>query len=99
MQIVVGIDGSRSAESAVAWAVEAAEQTGAELLFVSVIPPGWEREATERLLIDEWTRVAQLAEVPFRTEILVGDARQQLVGVAGEVGADLVVVGAGQAGW
>jgi nucleotide-binding universal stress UspA family protein len=99
MQIVVGVDGSRSADNAVAWAAGAARALGAELLLVTVVAPGADAEASERQLLEEWSRAAQETRAPFRTEVLVGDPRLELSEVAAHVGAPLVVVGGGHDRW
>jgi nucleotide-binding universal stress UspA family protein len=99
MQIVVGVDGSRSADNAVAWAAGAARALGAELLLVTVVAPGADAEACERHLLAEWSHAAQEARAPFRTEVLVGDPRLELSEVAAHAGAPLVVVGAGHERW
>jgi len=99
MEILVGTDGSRSAESAVSWAVGAAGAIGAELVLVCVSPPGSDLGETERLLLGDWSRTALEAAVPFRTEVVVGDPRLQLLEFAATAEAALVVVGAGHERW
>ena len=83
MQIVVGVDGSKSAQSAAGWATGAAEALGAELLEVVVTdgdPP--EPKAGGRRML-----------------VLRGDPRQQLLAAAGDASAALIVVGAGHERW
>ena len=99
MEIVVGADGSRSAENAVSWAVGAAAAVGAELVVVSVSPPGSDVGETERSLLGDWSRSALDAAVPFRTEVVVGDPRLQLLEFATKAEPALVVVGAGHERW
>ena len=89
----------RSAENALVWAVGAAGAIGAELVLISVIRPGSDPLETEELLLGDWSRTAQEAGVPFRTEVMVGDPRPQLLQGAEEAGAGLIVVGAGHERW
>jgi len=99
MQIVVGFDGSKSAHNAVAWSAGAARVLDAELLLVSVVDPCADAEACERRLLSEWSVPAQEARAPFRTEVLVGDPRLELLEVATHAAAPLVVVGGGRDRW
>jgi nucleotide-binding universal stress UspA family protein len=99
MQIVVGVEGSKSAANAVEWATGAARVLGAELLLVSVVEPGADAAACERLLLGDWSRPAQTSRVPFRTEVLAGDPRLELLDVSAHTAAALIVVGAGHERW
>jgi len=99
MQIVVGVDGSTSAAHAVAWATGAAPALGAELLLVTVAAPGADAVACEHRLLGEWSQTAQQAHVAFRTEVLFGDPRLELLDVAAHVDAPLVVIGGSHERW
>ncbi|HXZ61788.1 MAG TPA: universal stress protein, partial [Acidimicrobiales bacterium] len=99
MQIVVGVDGSRSAHDAEGWAAGAARAVGAELLLVTVVPPDADTQESERLLLGDWSRPVQAARVPFRTEVLIGDPRLVLLDVAASLPTTLVVIGAGDQRW
>ncbi len=99
MQLIVGVDGSKSAANAVAWATQAARAVGGELLLVSVVPPGGDAVARERLLLGPWSAAAQQARVPFRTEVLAGDPRLELLDLAAVTDAALVAVGSGHERW
>ncbi len=99
MQIVVGVDGSTSAEHAVSWATGAAPALQADLLLVTVVAPGADAEACERRLLGEWSQTVQAAKVAFRTEVLFGDPRLELLDAAAHANAPLVVIGGGHDRW
>jgi nucleotide-binding universal stress UspA family protein len=99
MEIIVGVDGSRSAANALEWATGAAQAWAAELLVVTVVEPGTDAAQYERVLLTDWSVPAQRAKVPFRTEVRTGDPRLELLDLAASTRADLTVVGAGRARW
>ena len=96
--ILVGIDGSHSADRALGWAIGAARQTGAELVLVGAVE-GDDVAAAERSMAREWAMPAERAGQPFRTMIRQADPRQLLPEIAAAEGVDLVVVGAGHERW
>jgi nucleotide-binding universal stress UspA family protein len=101
--VVVGIDGSESAEHALRWAADEAGRTGRRLVVVHV----GDLTATEvsadprpfgRELLDEavTTLVHTNPDVPVSTELLTGEPAHQLVEMSRS--AALVVVGRGRRG-
>jgi nucleotide-binding universal stress UspA family protein len=97
--IMVGVDGSRSAERALRWAVGAFGTLGGELLLVSVAPPDVDGRQIEEQLLAEWSGPVQERCCPFRTMVVSGVPGPALAAVASEVGPRLVVVGAGHERW
>lgn len=99
--ILVGTDGSKGATTALAWGVGAARAFDAELVVVSVVPPGAEQTAEDvtRLLDESWSAPARHAGQPFRTLVLSGDPRQRIHDVGESDQAVLTVVGASGTGW
>ncbi len=107
-KVLVGTDGSVSGQAAVAWAVEFAHATGAELVIAHVWAPPFAEVAPEtddelrreaaRVLEDEWSVPARERDVAHRTVLLEGDPRSALLDAASELDVDLVVVGARGAG-
>jgi nucleotide-binding universal stress UspA family protein len=107
--MVVGVDGSATAWRAFAWACGHARRAGCTLLCVYVSRCGfWDAlvpMSQAALLRDtgaqcaaeiraELTEAARAFGVPVRFEHRFGDPAQELVRVAHDRGADLVVVGA-----
>jgi nucleotide-binding universal stress UspA family protein len=103
-RIVVGVDGSESADAALAWAVRQARLTGAgvdavitwELPVTGWVPDvmdgdfaRWSGETLEES-VDRAVAGAE-ASVEVRRHVLCGNAAQTLVDLAD--GADLLVVG------
>ena len=101
--ILVGIDGSRAAWSALDWAGEHAERTGRTLLIVHVgdtytMPGGVSEQPFGRdLLADAIATVAEKRpQVAVTTRLMPGDPADVLVELSGA--ADLVAVGRGRSG-
>lgn len=103
-RVLVGTDGSVSAQVAVRWAVEVAVGTGSELLVANVWLPSFAnvspqihdemRDEASRLLDREWCAPARDAGVAFERVLLEGDPRKALLHAADERDVDLIVVGA-----
>ena len=103
-RVLVGTDGSVSAQVAVRWAAEFAAGTGAELLVANVWLPSFAnlspqihdemRDDASRVLNQEWCPPARDAGVAFEGVLLEGDPRKALLHAADERDVDLVVVGA-----
>jgi nucleotide-binding universal stress UspA family protein len=98
-RVVVGTDGSRHAECAVAEAAELAAATGAELvavcavgLLAGALAPGG-HEAIRAELEHAWTEPVRRCAIPVRTEVRDGNPVQVLLDVADEVDANVIVVG------
>jgi nucleotide-binding universal stress UspA family protein len=107
--IVVGTDGSPSADAAVARAVEIAKGTGRPVHLVTAYPdvPSYGetirssakaepidlRQVAESVLARE-SRAVEDKGVEVVTHAREGDPAEVLIGVAEEVSADLIVVGA-----
>lgn len=108
--ILVGVDFSDASRRALDTAVEIAKGTGArlELVFAQevltyrglryeeVLSPDArkrEREEAEQSL-RQWHAEARGAGVEARERVVDGDPRRALLKVAGEIGADLLVLGA-----
>ena len=108
MRILVGTDGSFGGQAALRWAIALAGAAGAELVIASAWQPTFAEvsiqefetlraEASDRL--DEWAVPARTGHVSFRTLVLDGDPREQLLVAAEAEAANLLVVGArGMAG-
>ena len=93
--IVVGAHKSDSARAAVDQATHLARTTGASLHLVTSIPKdagpdSAERKDAERSLE---AMLVSLGTVPCATHVIPGDPAKGIVSVAGDVGADLIVVG------
>jgi nucleotide-binding universal stress UspA family protein len=88
--IVVGTDGSDTANEAVRQAVELAKAVGAELLVVSAFVGPSEDAAP---LLSDAAATAQAAGVPVQTFQRPGDPADAILDVAEERDADLIVVG------
>jgi nucleotide-binding universal stress UspA family protein len=88
--IVVGTDGSDTANEAVRQAVELAKAVGAELLVVSAFVGASEDAAP---LLSDAVAAAEAAGVPVQTFPRPGDPADAILDVAEERDADLIVVG------
>jgi ubiquinone biosynthesis protein len=109
-RIVVATDRSETATRAVQWAADMAQRFGAELLLVQVMAPPPESDEDDpapiaRGVLDaeaaDLTRIAtQAAGASGRARVVVDDnPAEAIVAVAGEVRADVIVVGnAGMSG-
>jgi nucleotide-binding universal stress UspA family protein len=96
-RIVVGTDGSETAQVAVAQATELAKATGATLDIVSEVPGdvahGVGPRGDVNANLDNASVAARAAGVEVQTHPREGDPADAILDVAEEVGADLVVVG------
>jgi nucleotide-binding universal stress UspA family protein len=104
--IVVGVDGSEGSEHALSWAAELARTGDVQILAVHVVPESWllelnafqfkaddliaERRAK---LVGEWTEVLRKQGVGHSTALVHGNPATDLLRLAHEHHADLVVVG------
>jgi nucleotide-binding universal stress UspA family protein len=108
-RILLAIDGSEEAELAARKAVELAEATGAELhlVHVGLAPnflvegaPGYDRELYEQIEQEArevlrklaW-RVKVAGGTPAGSHLTIGEVDLGIVGLARELGADLIVMG------
>jgi nucleotide-binding universal stress UspA family protein len=104
--IVVGVDGSDGSEHALSWAADLAESLDAQVLAVHVVPESWlielnafqlkadELIADRRAKLSEaWTGALRERGVRHTTELVRGNPATELLRIAQEHGADLVVVG------
>jgi nucleotide-binding universal stress UspA family protein len=111
-RIVIGTDGSPGANKAVAWCAELAAALGAEVTAVHAYSPldhlaeghgtdlGALAERTKARLHDEWCAPLAEAGVTYRSELVEDLPVDALVSTAGEVRADLIVIGShGESGW
>ena len=88
-RILVGTDGSETAERAVAWAAEMAARYSAELLLVSVVA---EQDGDAETSLAE--RARELAGERGRAHLLVDDSpARALLGAARSHDVDVIVVG------
>jgi nucleotide-binding universal stress UspA family protein len=105
--VLVATDGSDNATEAVRWAADIAAATGAAVTVVHVFEPlsrlhGQHgpvdladlRAAAEQDLRGEWSESLRRAGVTFETVVVEGRPAPSIAEVAGECGADLVVIGA-----
>jgi nucleotide-binding universal stress UspA family protein len=105
-RIAVGVDGSDGSDHALTWAAELAESVGAEILAVHVVPQSWlvELEAfqvkTDQLvaerrakLLGEWTDGLRKQGVAYSAEFGSGNPAAELLRIAREHHADVIVVG------
>jgi nucleotide-binding universal stress UspA family protein len=104
--IAVGVDGSDGAQQALSWAADLANSVDAQVLAVHVVPDSWLMElnaiqlntddlvaARRASLVGEWTEVLRKQGVTHSTEFVQGNPTTELLGIAQEHQADLVVVG------
>ncbi len=104
-RILLATDGSREAELAATTAVDLAEKTDCELHVVYVEPalpmiadfaePGPERTQPEsrRLLDEQVERIRAAGGIVAETHLRLGRPDNQIVWVAEEIGAGLIVIG------
>lgn len=106
-RIVVGVDGSDNARTAVAWTAELAVPLGASVVavhgfeplsYLGRVPPPVDfvavRARCEAELAEGWTAPLRDAGVRYECRLVECDPVEALVEVADEVDADLIVVGA-----
>jgi nucleotide-binding universal stress UspA family protein len=105
--IVVGVDGSNGSRRALEWSAGLARDVGAEIQVVHVESRAalWEFSAIQidinpylaelqGLLDGLWTQPLRDAEVKFHTQLVRGDPATELLRIAVELDAYLVVAGA-----
>lgn len=109
-QIVVGTDGSESAQLAVSEAVRLAKSLGGQVHLVSAYEPlrgakiSGAPEGAAKVwaplpdsavegILSQAAAAIRLQDVPVETHAIEGEPADALLGVAGEVGANMIVVG------
>jgi nucleotide-binding universal stress UspA family protein len=106
-KILIATDGSASAGEAVGFGLDLAEKQGASVVFVHVVPQlEWAAVAgpapvklphvpsdADRQPLRVALELAEARGVTARTELLVGNAVDEIVAYADTVDADLIVVG------
>lgn len=105
-KIVVGYDHSPAAQGALAWGVDYAGRTDAELIVVYGVSSAWEwelaavqvnpdpiRQEMERLLRQDWTATVRAAGVRYQIEVAVGRPADVLLASARKHEAELIVLG------
>jgi nucleotide-binding universal stress UspA family protein len=93
-KLLVGYDGSDSSRKALDRAA-AFTGYGDQLLVVNVIPDQEGLTRSSRLLDEAESRLI-LQRVVCRTESLIGKPARELMNLAADTGADLIVVGTGK---
>ena len=94
-RIVVGVARVESAQKAASYAIDLATKLDAELHVVMAFsssdagPAANERQHAEGFL----ESIALSSSIPIRTHVLPGDPAAAIMRVAGEIDADLIVVG------
>lgn len=104
--IVLGYDDSPAARAAMHWAGGQARLTDAEVSVIYVLSSvvQWElaaiqvnpdpiRHEFERRLRDDWSSPLRRDGVRHRTEVAVGRVADELIRIAQQVSADLIVIG------
>jgi nucleotide-binding universal stress UspA family protein len=101
-RILIGIDGSESAQAAARWAVDLGGQLGARVLAVHGFPrhPMLSGDTNDDLyaeeqreFADEWCKPLEEGGVDYQLIMEVGDPRDLLLSVAVREHADMIVVG------
>lgn len=107
-KILIATDGSPASQEAVEFGVELAEEQGAQVTFVHVVPStdpipmygfgmvgARSHEATEydRKPLEDAEAVAERHDVPSRAKILIGDTVDEIVAYADNIDANLTIVG------
>ena len=109
-QIVVGTDGSESAQLAVSEAVRLAKSLGGQVHLVSAYEPlrgakiSGAPEGAAKVwaplpdsavegILSQAAAAIRLQDVPVETHAIEGEPADALLGVAGQVGANMIVVG------
>ncbi len=105
-QIVVGVDSSEGARRAAAWSAALAGKLGAHVTAVHVVSQTWLVELgalqvdTDELvrqarveLTGTWTAPFRDADLHYTVELAQGDPATELLRVAAERNADLIVIG------
>jgi len=94
--MVVGTDGSDSAQRAVAYAASLAVDLGAHVHLVHAVDhlvSSADRDATAARLLAQWAAPLEAAQVVWCTEVYEGSPSVVLADVARETRAGLIVVG------
>lgn len=105
-QIVVGYDFQKPSDVALSYAVEFACKDPAQTLhFVVVLNARESYQTAEKIrqqLLEVLTEIFQMRDAPpdvhFYVHTRIGDPASEIVGVAEEVGADLIVLGCHERG-
>jgi nucleotide-binding universal stress UspA family protein len=105
-RIAVGVDGSDGSQHALSWAADLAKSLDAKILAVHVVPQSWlvelnafQLKADELIaqrrakLVGEWTEVLRKHGAGHSTKLVRGNPATDLLRLAQEHHADLVVVG------
>lgn len=107
-KLVVGLDGSADSTAGLRWATELAEALGAEIVAVHVLggrPLGESRREgpvaerpvewrlAEQHLMGDWSALCRERGVPYHTRLIHGHPVTQLINIALEEGAMMIVVG------
>jgi nucleotide-binding universal stress UspA family protein len=104
--IVVGIDGSKSAQAAARWAAREAGPSGARVVAVYAVARSelWSLSAVQvdiddvlaefrELLEGKWTAPLRQAGVPYTTQLVRGEPATELLRVANRARASMLVLG------
>lgn len=91
--IVVATDGSSGSAEAVDVGVDIGAHEAGSLVFVRVLPEQGDASAAEEPALVAAAASARLRGVPFVVELRSGDPAAEIVSLADERHADLVVVG------
>jgi nucleotide-binding universal stress UspA family protein len=105
-KILIATDGSETAHAAIVAGLELAAEDNAEVVFVHVTsalefpsaasgseaPERLPRIETDAVLLDALEQ-ARKCKVPARAELLIGYAPKQIIRLARDIEADLIVVG------
>ncbi len=104
--IVIGTDGSKSAQAATRWAATQAQQSGARVIAVHAVPRSelWSLSAIQvnidkvlaelgRDLDGPWVAPLRKAGVEYTTQVVHGDPAIELLRVAKRAGASMLVLG------
>jgi nucleotide-binding universal stress UspA family protein len=104
--IVLGYDHSEAAEAAMHWSIGQARRTSTAITVVYVVSSvvEWElaavqinpdpvRHEFEQVLKDKWTAPLRTAGIEHHTTVRVGRVADELMHLAVETAADLIVIG------
>jgi nucleotide-binding universal stress UspA family protein len=104
--VVIGVDGTNGAQHAMEWAAPLMHELDAHVVAVHVISRTWLTELsalqidTDEMihrqraqLVGPWTQPLRDASVRYTTECVRGDPPTELLGIAVQRHADLIVIG------